>query len=112
MKITHFATVCVAAAILSACQTSQTAPTTTGIGPAGVASCGEARVRQQALMAEHEQFNRQIVRNSGRRAVRASVDAGLPPDQAARRAEVIQELAALDRFDEQNRCGLQKARRN
>lgn len=107
MKVTYLAVLC-AASILAGCQTSQTA----AVGPAPVSSCSEAWLKMRPLVAESEAFNRQIVRTSGRRAVRASVEADLPPEQAARRAVVIQELAALNEYTERNRCPLERPRRS
>ena len=109
MKSTYLAAMC-AAAILSGCQTSET--NQASLQPTiSVASCSEARMRIQPLAAENEAFNRQIVRASGRRAVRASVEADLPPKDAARRAEVIQELGALNAYVERNRCPSESPRR-
>lgn len=107
MKVAYLAALC-AATLLGGCQTSQTQ----SANPAGVSSCSEAFLKMRPLVAENEAFNRKIVRTSGRRAVRASVEADLPPEDAARRAVVIQELAALNEFTERNRCPLERPRRS
>lgn len=96
------------ATVLAGCQTTQQIAAPSPIA----ASCGEARQRIAPLAAENEAFNRKIRRTSGRGAARASVDAGLSPEDAARRAVVIKELAELNEFNDRNQCHTAGVRRN
>lgn len=97
-----------AASVLAGCQTTNQATAPLPVA----ASCIEARQRIVPLAAENEAFTRKIRRTSGRGVARASVDAGLSPEDAERRAAVITQLAALDEFNERNRCPGTDVRRN
>jgi len=96
------------ASVLAGCQTTEQATAPSPVA----ASCIEARQRIAPLAAENEAFTRKVRRSSGRGVARASVDAGLSPEDAERRAAVIRELGALNEFSEQNRCPGTDVRRN
>ncbi|CAH1651746.1 conserved hypothetical protein [Hyphomicrobiales bacterium] len=88
-----------AAAGLAGCQTVEQAK----VAPPAAASCSEARQRIVPLAAENDAFNRKVRRAGGRGAARTS-DVGLSSEEAARRADVVRELGALNEFSDRNNC--------
>lgn len=96
-----------AAVVLAGCQTIEQPP----VAPPVASSCSDARERIVPLAAENEAFNRKVRRAGGRGASRTT-NAGLSPEEADRRAEVVKELGALNAFSDRNGCPTTAVRRN
>lgn len=95
-----------AAVVLAGCQTIEPTP----VVPPVASSCSDARQRIVPLAAENDAFNRKVRRAGGRGAARTT-NAGLSPDEADRRAEVVKELGALNEFGDRNGCPTSAVRR-